>query len=92
VAVLDTHGRVAVHTGRSCVAAAGHAIGAQCSAQANMMAQERVLPCGEAPWRACSQHACPSACSCAGFQTTRVRHIKESGPPPVTLPGRGAWA
>src|SRR5262245_49434290 len=37
VAVLDTHGRVAVHTGTSCVAAAGHAMGQQCSAQANMM-------------------------------------------------------
>jgi uncharacterized Ntn-hydrolase superfamily protein len=44
VAVLDTHGRVAVHTGMSCVAAAGHATGAQCSAQANMMAQDTVWP------------------------------------------------
>src|SRR5690349_24723088 len=38
VAILDAHGRVAVHTGASCVDAAGHATGAQCSAQANMMA------------------------------------------------------
>jgi uncharacterized Ntn-hydrolase superfamily protein len=44
VAVLDAHGRVAVHTGVSCVAAAGHATGVQCSAQANMMAQDTVWP------------------------------------------------
>jgi uncharacterized Ntn-hydrolase superfamily protein len=44
VAILDTHGCVAVHTGRSCVAAAGHATGVQCSAQANMMAHETVWP------------------------------------------------
>jgi uncharacterized Ntn-hydrolase superfamily protein len=44
VAVLDTHGRVAVHTGMSCVAAAGHATGVQCSAQANMMAHDSVWP------------------------------------------------
>ncbi len=42
VAILDTYGRAAVHTGTSCVAAAGHAIGFQCSAQANMMARPTV--------------------------------------------------
>jgi uncharacterized Ntn-hydrolase superfamily protein len=42
VAILDGHGRVAVHTGASCVAAAGHATGMQCSAQANMMAHDTV--------------------------------------------------
>jgi uncharacterized Ntn-hydrolase superfamily protein len=45
VAIMDAHGRVAVHTGAKCVAAAGHTIGANCSAQANMMAQDTV-------WRA----------------------------------------
>jgi uncharacterized Ntn-hydrolase superfamily protein len=44
VAMLDTHGRVAVHTGGSCVTAAGHATGAQCAAQANMMTHETVWP------------------------------------------------
>jgi uncharacterized Ntn-hydrolase superfamily protein len=44
VAILDTHGRIAAHTGRSCVAAAGHATGLQCSAQANMMAHDTVWP------------------------------------------------
>ena len=44
VAVLDGQGNVAVHTGASCVAAAGHRIGVQCSAQANMMAQPTVWP------------------------------------------------
>jgi uncharacterized Ntn-hydrolase superfamily protein len=42
VAILDAHGRTAVHTGSRCVAAAGHAVGAQCCAQANMMAQATV--------------------------------------------------
>jgi uncharacterized Ntn-hydrolase superfamily protein len=42
VAILDLQGRVAVHTGAKCVAAAGHAIGANCSAQANMMARDTV--------------------------------------------------
>jgi uncharacterized Ntn-hydrolase superfamily protein len=42
VAMLDAHGRVAVHTGASCVAAAGHAIGQHGSAQANMMARGTV--------------------------------------------------
>jgi uncharacterized Ntn-hydrolase superfamily protein len=44
VAVLDRQGNVAVHTGASCVAAAGHRIGVQCSAQANMMVQPTVWP------------------------------------------------
>ena len=44
VAVLDGQGNVAVYTGASCVAAAGHRIGVQCSAQAKMMAQPTVWP------------------------------------------------
>jgi uncharacterized Ntn-hydrolase superfamily protein len=42
VAIMDTQGQVAVHTGAKCVAAAGHALGRDCSAQANMMAQDTV--------------------------------------------------
>lgn len=42
VAIMDARGRVAVHTGTSCVAEAGHAVGAQCSAQANMMVHSSV--------------------------------------------------
>jgi uncharacterized Ntn-hydrolase superfamily protein len=42
VAILDARGRVAVHTGAKCVAAAGHTIGADCCAQANMMARDTV--------------------------------------------------
>jgi uncharacterized Ntn-hydrolase superfamily protein len=42
VAILDLQGRVAVHTGDRCVAAAGHAIGTNCCAQANMMARDTV--------------------------------------------------
>ena len=44
VAVLDTAGRVGVHTGPSCIAYAGHATGEGVSCQANIMASERVWP------------------------------------------------
>jgi uncharacterized Ntn-hydrolase superfamily protein len=44
VAVLDAAGRVAVHTGEGCIPFAGHVIGDGVSAQANMMASERVWP------------------------------------------------
>jgi len=41
-AILDAQGRMAVHTGARCVAAAGHARGATCCAQANMMTRDTV--------------------------------------------------
>jgi uncharacterized Ntn-hydrolase superfamily protein len=44
VAILDAHGRAAVHTGTGCVPAAGHSIGVDCCAQANMMARDTVWP------------------------------------------------
>lgn len=37
VAMIDSAGRVAVHTGHSCIPEASHQVGAQMSAQANMM-------------------------------------------------------
>jgi len=42
VAMIDSAGRVAVHTGQSCIAEAGHQVGVQMSAQANMMRRETV--------------------------------------------------
>ena len=42
VAVIDRAGRVAVHTGPGCIAHAGHAVGNQVSAQANIMAGDTV--------------------------------------------------
>jgi uncharacterized Ntn-hydrolase superfamily protein len=42
VAMLDSVGRVAVHTGGRCVRAAGHRIGQQVAAQANMMLRSTV--------------------------------------------------
>jgi uncharacterized Ntn-hydrolase superfamily protein len=42
VGMIDAQGRIAVHTGENCVAAAGHAIGTHCSAQAIMMARDTV--------------------------------------------------
>jgi uncharacterized Ntn-hydrolase superfamily protein len=43
VAMLDRWGRVAVHTGGKCIRFAGHAVGEQASAQANIM-RERGVP------------------------------------------------
>ncbi|HZU41178.1 MAG TPA: DUF1028 domain-containing protein [Terriglobales bacterium] len=42
VAILDVRGRAALHTGARCVSAAGHAIGADCCAAANMMTRNTV--------------------------------------------------
>jgi uncharacterized Ntn-hydrolase superfamily protein len=42
VAMVDAAGRVAVHTGRSCIPEAGHRVGDQVSAQANMMLRNTV--------------------------------------------------
>jgi uncharacterized Ntn-hydrolase superfamily protein len=42
VAMVDAHGRVAVHTGARCVAHAGHRVLGQASAQANIMARPTV--------------------------------------------------
>ncbi len=44
VAMIDAGGRVAAHTGAKCIEAAGQVVGANYSAQANMMASERVWP------------------------------------------------
>ncbi len=44
VAFVDIRGNVAVHTGKKCIAAAGHATGAQYSVQANLMLNETVWP------------------------------------------------
>jgi uncharacterized Ntn-hydrolase superfamily protein len=42
VALVDAGGRVAVHTGMRCIKHAGHAVGEQVSAQANMMERDTV--------------------------------------------------
>ena len=42
VAVIDRAGRVAMHTGPGCIPHAGHAVGDQVSAQANIMARDTV--------------------------------------------------
>jgi uncharacterized Ntn-hydrolase superfamily protein len=44
VAVVDAAGRVAAHTGSSCIPYAGHVTGEGVSCQANIMASERVWP------------------------------------------------
>ncbi|MFX1592328.1 MAG: DUF1028 domain-containing protein [Promethearchaeota archaeon] len=44
VAILDTQGRVATHTGSKCIKKAGHIIGENFSVQANMMLSDQVWP------------------------------------------------
>jgi uncharacterized Ntn-hydrolase superfamily protein len=44
VAMIDSQGRVAVHTGKSAIAAAGHRTGRDYAVQANLMANENVWP------------------------------------------------
>jgi len=44
VAMIDSQGRVAAHTGAKCIDAAGHHVGKDYSVQANMMLNERIWP------------------------------------------------
>jgi uncharacterized Ntn-hydrolase superfamily protein len=44
LAVLDSKGRAAAYTGRSCIPAAGHLVGKTYSVQANMMLNDSVWP------------------------------------------------
>jgi uncharacterized Ntn-hydrolase superfamily protein len=44
VAMVDHHGNVAVHTGKNCIAAAGHQTGKGYSCQANLMERDTVWP------------------------------------------------
>jgi len=44
VAMLDAKGTVAAHTGEKCIPAAGHVVGENFSAQANLMANDKVWP------------------------------------------------
>lgn len=44
VAIVDVQGRVAVHTGKDCIADAGHVLGENYSVQANMMLNKKVWP------------------------------------------------
>ncbi len=44
VALVDTQGNVAVHTGSRCIASAGHATGDNFSVQANLMVNDSVWP------------------------------------------------
>ena len=44
LAILDSKGRVAAHTGMNCIPEAGHIIGENFSVQANLMLNDRVWP------------------------------------------------
>jgi uncharacterized Ntn-hydrolase superfamily protein len=52
VAILDTKGRVATHTGKNCIDDAGHLNGEGFSVQANMMLNKNVVPAMEKAWKA----------------------------------------
>ena len=51
VAILDTSGRVATHTGKNCIDAAGHINGDNFSVQANMMLNDKVWPSMASAWK-----------------------------------------
>ena len=50
VAILDINGRVATHTGKNCIDAAGHINGENFSVQANMMLNDKVWPAMANAW------------------------------------------
>jgi uncharacterized Ntn-hydrolase superfamily protein len=52
VAMIDTRGRIAAYSGPKCIAFAGHVVGEQFSAQANLMANDRVWPAMARAYRA----------------------------------------
>ncbi len=51
VAILDHQGRVATHTGKNCIADAGHLNGQNFSVQANMMLNKTIVPAMEKAWK-----------------------------------------
>lgn len=55
VAILDTKGRVASHTGKNCIDDAGHLNGENFSVQANMMLNKNIVPAMEKAWKANSE-------------------------------------
>lgn len=50
LAILDNEGRVATHTGKNCIADAGHLNGPNFSVQANMMLNDKVVPSMKKAW------------------------------------------
>jgi uncharacterized Ntn-hydrolase superfamily protein len=59
VAVIDSAGEVAVHTGDGCMSHAGHEIGDAFSAQANLMASPKVWPAMAAAFRSAARDSLP---------------------------------
>ena len=51
VAILDTKGRVATHTGKNCLESAGHLNGENFSVQANMMLNDNIVPAMDKAWK-----------------------------------------
>lgn len=59
VAILDTRGRVATHTGKNCIDDAGHLNGENFSVQANMMLNKSIVPAMEKAWHTNSRQSLP---------------------------------
>ncbi len=59
VAILDTQGRVATHTGPKCIKHAGHKIGNSFSVQANMMLSDEVWPAMAEAFKRCDNLSLP---------------------------------
>ena len=51
VALLNAKGQIATHTGKECIAEAGHIVGKTFSVQANMMLNKKVVPAMAAAFR-----------------------------------------
>ena len=76
--MIDTQGRVDAYTGKSAVAAAGHVVGEQFSAQANMMANDKVLAGHGGGVSTRPRATSPTACS-PRWMPRRPRAVTRAG-------------
>lgn len=59
VAIIDTFGNIATHTGKNCIQFADHKNGQNFSVQANMMLNDKVVPAMEKSWNIHAGKALP---------------------------------
>jgi uncharacterized Ntn-hydrolase superfamily protein len=59
VAIIDTFGNIATHTGKNCIQFADHKNGQNFSVQANMMLNDKVVPAMEKAWNVNAGKALP---------------------------------
>ena len=75
VAMVDQSGCVATHTGKRCIAEAGHIIGEGFSTQANMMLYDTVWPAMAEAYRALNRSSGGSPVGCAWMLPNRPAGI-----------------